>query len=55
MQSSSIAADEGAIIESIQPKKLFSEGALPPLTGNTDVDDMIIRKQEKTFEEMLES
>lgn len=56
LQRSSIAADEGAILESIQPKKLFSEGAPPPgLTGNTDVDDMIIRKQEKTFEEMLES
>ena len=35
----------------LAPKKLFSENA----AANQDIDAQVIRKQEKTFEEMLES
>lgn len=36
-------------------KKLFSEQAPGSQDGNLVVDDLVIKRQEKTFEEMLES
>ena len=37
------------------PKKLFSETDAPEVTLAADVDAQVIRKQDKTFEELLES
>jgi len=42
--------------EALKPKQLFSEGnGTDIVTGSNDVDSQVIKKQQLTFEEMLES